>query len=377
MKSFHIITGLNVGGAETMLLKTATALEKSGNKVEVLSLGGGELTSSFIKAGISVQSLNLARSKIPGLSPLMHIRNRIKTFGPIVIQGWMYHANVAASLMKFFFPNTPVIWNVRQTLYEINKEKPLTRFIIRLSAFLSYRADAIIYNSVTSAKQHEHFGFDPSKTIIIPNGFNSEVFCPSREKRNFVRSRLGIPEDKVVIGHVARFHPMKNHQLTLKTALRLKKIFGQSICFVLVGEGVESQNSFFKTYLNELVLNEDIYLLGPRSDIAELTNGFDISLSSSAWGEAFPNSIGEAMSCGVPCVATDVGDVRTIVGEGGIVVAPSEEDFYHALKQLIEIGPSGRGLIGEKGRVRVLTNFTIENIVHQYLDLYNKLCSKK
>jgi glycosyltransferase involved in cell wall biosynthesis len=285
----------------------------------------------------------------------------------------MYHGNLAASIAGWFScGNPPVVWNVRQSLYDIKHERPLTRWVIRANALLSSRADAIVYNSRTSACQHERFRFDASRTRIIPNGFDTEVFRPDEHARGDIRRELGLSDDAILIGMIGRYHPMKDHRNFLNAAGLLGKEC-PDVLFLLAGNEVDAGNSALGAIIEALGLEGRVFLLGERSDIPQLNATLDIATCSS-WSEGFANVIGEAMSCGVPCVVTDVGDSSLIVGDTGRVVQPRDpEALAKAWHELIALGGYGRHELGERARNRVIECFSLVAVVRQYQDLYESL----
>jgi glycosyltransferase involved in cell wall biosynthesis len=99
--------------------------------------------------------------------------------------------------------------------------------------------------------------------------------------------------------------------------------------------------------------------------------GFDVAALSSAWGEGFPNVLGEAMASGVPCVATDVGDCSWVIGPHGIIVPPRQsEALASALARLLDLGPDARQQLGLAGRARILQQFSLREVVSQYEALH-------
>ena len=111
--------------------------------------------------------------------------------------------------------------------------------------------------------------------------------------------------------------------------------------------------------------------------MSRLTTGFDIGASSSSFGEGFPNVIGEAMACGVPCVVTDVGDSALIVGQTGRVVPPrNPKELANAFHELVELGGEGRERLGMAARCRVQEHFDLPHIVARYQDLYQELAGR-
>jgi glycosyltransferase involved in cell wall biosynthesis len=382
MRVMHVITGLSTGGAETMLLKLLSAASQRMEHV-VVSLGDeGTIGPRIAALGLPVHCLGLKRNapnpfRALSILPLAH------RIAPQLIQGWMYHGNLMASLAAVALRKTaprnvlgqkPVLWNIRQTVYDLRRERWLTAKLIRQGARLSSGPAAIIYNSQTSASQHEELGYRAEKRVIIPNGFDCQVLRPDEAARKAVRAELGITDDTVLVGLVARYHPMKDHVGFLKAAALVVQSHPQTR-FVLVGAGVSSTQPELAEGIQQNELGDRVILLRERSDIPRLNNAFDIGCSASAWGEGFSNSIGEAMACGVPCAVTNVGDSAYIVADTGFVAPPrASEALAEAIGRLIEIGQPGRQQIGAKARKRIETEFSLSAIVEKYESLYLAIC---
>lgn len=365
-----LITGLTTGGAEMMLLKLCSRLDRRCFAPSVISLSGlGAIGARLEALGIPVYTLGMHRSR-PSLIGLMRLRKLISTLRPNLIQGWMYHGNLAACLAA---GRKPVVLGIRQSLYGLDKERVLTRWVIRLGAALSRYSCIIIYNSHTSARQHEAFGFDASRTHIIPNGFDTDTFQPDEKARVYVRSELGLNDNAILIGLIGRYHPMKDHRVFLNAAALLSREFSDAR-FLLAGFDVNAGNPALSATIAELGLSERVFLLGERNDISQLNAALDIACSTSAWGEGFANAVGEAMSCGVPCVVTDVGDSASIVGDTGRVVPPRDPvRLIMAWKSLIALGRNGRQALGMRARSRVIENFSLSTVVKRYEELYESV----
>jgi glycosyltransferase involved in cell wall biosynthesis len=285
----------------------------------------------------------------------------------------MYHGNLAASLVQCLsFQSIPVLWSVRQTVYSLNDEKARTAALIRLSAILSRRAIRIVYASRVSADQHEALGFSPDRTTIIPNGFDCEQFKPSPRAGPALRRQLDVGENAILIGLISRFHPMKDHATFLRAA-RMISQQNPTVCFVLAGQGVDWANPVITDLIERLELGGRVHLLGERQDIPELTAGLDIATNSSAFAESFPNVIGEAMACGVPCVVTDVGHSAAIVGDSGFVVPPrNPAALAAAWTRLVDVGRAGRAKLGADAQQRIAQSFSLARVVRQYAALYEQ-----
>ena len=357
-----------------MLYKLLTKVKNTDIEVVVVSLlDRGAIGIRIADLGIPIITLGMKRG-VPNPIAAMRLIHTIRTIRPALIQGWMYHGNLAATFAgRFNREATTVLWNIRQSLYEIKNERPLTRLLIRLGSRCSRGPAKIIYNSQLSAKQHESIGYAPNKTILIPNGFDLDLFCPDLAARAQIRKQLGIPNDALAIGLVARYHQMKDHGNFLRAASLLFKR-NKGIHFVMSGRGISPDNREIWKLIEEHQLSNNVHLLGERQDVPNILASLDIATSSSAWGEGFSNAIGEAMACGIPCVVTDVGDSAFIVGETGLVVAPRDPAaLTNAWLKMINAGSEGRQNLGIAARQRVIETFSLNAISQQYQNLYDQV----
>lgn len=374
----HIITDLDTGGAEMMLYKLLSHMDRKRFEPAVISLmAGGTVRDRIESLGIPVYSLDMKQG-IPSISAVWRLRALVRQLRPNLLQGWMYHGNLTAQLASAFqLGQIPVIWNIRQSLYDLRYEKKTTALIIRLGARLSYFPACILYNSQISAQQHESLGYQPRKTHLIANGFDLTKFTSSLAAREQIRSELGLPEKSLLIGLIGRYHPMKDHATFLQAAAALRQhLPSQSVQFLLVGQRVDWENETLVAIARNLNLTNHLHLLGERSDIPNITAALDIATSSS-YAEAFPNTIGEAMCCGVPCTVTAVGDSAKIVGETGKVVPPRDpQALATGWEQLIDLGRKGRESLGQLARDRIQQHFSLNAIATQYADLYRKVLAE-
>jgi glycosyltransferase involved in cell wall biosynthesis len=289
----------------------------------------------------------------------------------------MYHGNLAASLAA---PLTgrppPVLWNIRHSLHDLSLEKRATRLVIRAGAPLSRLAAGIVYNSALSVAQHRACGY-ARPAEVIPNGFDTDRFRPDPAARARLRAELGLGESTAVIGLVARYHPMKDHGTLVRAASKLRAA-GRDLHLVLVGENVTPGNAELARAVAAAGLGGRASLLGERVDVPGLVPAFDVAVLCSAWGEGFPNVLGEAMACGVPCVTTDVGDCRPLLAGIGEVTPPGDADaLAAALDRLLRLPPSGRAQLGAAGRRRVEREFALPAIAARYRGLYGRLVGRK
>lgn len=370
MKIFHVITGLNVGGAEMMLARLTGTLRPPEYEHSVVSLTEvGAIAQRLREAGVDVHSLGMKRGR-PSWVALAGLRQLIKCTTPDVVHGWMYHGNMAATIAVLGGRDKPaLLWSIRHSLYDLRKEKSLTRLTIRFGTYFSTRPQFIIYNSVTSTRQHEAYGYCRRWSHLIPNGFDTNCFKPDSEARQAVRAALHIPQDSILIGLVARYHPIKDHSNFFRAAAYLAQQH-PNIHFLLAGSGVTEEQPIFADFMQKSICRHRMHLLGERHDIPQLTAALDIA-SSCSRGEAFSNSIGEAMACAVPCVGTDVGDTREIIGDTGLVVPPRDAQALAAgWRALIELGHRGREELGKQARQRIVERYSLAAVVQQYAQVY-------
>lgn len=373
IKILHIITGLSTGGAEMMLFKLLKGMDKKKFENIVISLSDrGSLSEEIEALGVPVITLEM-KYGFQGIKALWRLISSVQRFSPDVVQGWMSHANFASQLSVMLrHSHTPVIWNIRQSLYSLEYEKKKTTAIIKVCGLLSHLPAAIIYNSSISAEQHEVHGYNKSKRRIIPNGFDTDIFRPDLESTYSVRRELNIPDDFIIIGLIGRYHPMKDHTTFFKAAALLLNKYSK-INFILAGDCVDTNNESLLNEIAGLGLLPKVHLLGERHDLPRLNAAMDIACTSS-YTESFPNVIGEAMSCGIPCVATDVGDSGRVIGDTGRVISPrNPQAFAEALVELVELGNIGRKSLGQAARQRIKDNFSSSFVVHQYESLYENI----
>jgi glycosyltransferase involved in cell wall biosynthesis len=375
-KVLHAITGLEIGGAENMLLRLLEAGTREKFAPAVLSLMDPEaalqrsLAPQVGALRVPISTLKMPR-RHPTVAHVWRLCRAMRAADPDLIQGWMYHGNLAASVGGWSLPQRPpVLWNVRHSVHDLMLEKPLTRAIIRLSARISGLPRAIIYNSRVSAAQHEALGFEARRTVVIPNGFDTTRLRPQADARARLCASLGIDPTRTVIGMIARHHPMKDHGNLVRAAALLQER-DRDVHLVLIGSGLDAGNRDLNALIGGLGLGSRTSLLGERSDVPALVAGLDLMALSSAWGEAFPNVLGEAMASGVPCVATDVGDCAWVLGPHGTIVPPRDsEALARALGRLIDLGGEARRQLGLGGRARIVQHFSIHEVVRQYESLH-------
>jgi glycosyltransferase involved in cell wall biosynthesis len=365
----HIITCLDDGGAEAILynlIRTASDFEH-----KVISLqGSGKYGSIMEKEGFDVSYLRLNPS-LPSLFKLMHLIGMVRRAKPDVVQTWMYHADLLGGYAAWRAKVRAVIWGLHNTTVDKRHTKWTTRQLVRLNSHVSsWLPLRIITCSQKGEVVHCDMGYPVDKMEVVHNGYNTVTFQPDAQARSAIRNEFGIAENQFLFGCVARFHPQKDHR-NLINGFALVAEKRPEAHLLLVGPGLTAENKEITGLIADKNLTDRITLVGPRPDIPKVMNGIDLHVLGSAFGEAFPNVLSEAMSCGTPCVATDVGDSATIVGETGAVVPPQNPSALASA--ILNLVPQlGDPAIAEACRARILNNFSLERMVDGYTNVWRK-----
>ncbi len=370
MKVVHVITGLGVGGAETALYKL---LSRWRGLAEVVSLTGtGPVGDRIAALGVPVEAVGM-RPGVPDPLGFWRLMGRLRAARPDVVQTWMYHADLLGGLAARVAGGFPVVWGVRHTNLDPRFNKRTTLWTARACARLSRRVpERIVCCGEAVREAHARIGYAAEKMVVIPNGFDLDAFRPDPAARSAVRRELGLDGDAPLVGLVARFHPQKDHRTFVRAAALIRSRMS-GVHFLLAGEGVTRGNEALAGWLGEEGLEGACHLLGRRDDVPRLLAALDVAVSSSV-GEGFPNAVGEAMACGVPCVVTDVGDSARIVGETGRVVPPGEpEALARACLDLLAAGTGVRERLGMAARRRIEEHFGLPAVVARYERLYEEL----
>lgn len=372
MPILHIITSLNDGGAEAVLFRLCTADRKQRHHVISL-MDMGKYGPLLEAAGVQVTTIGLQRGRVT-LAGFWRLYGAIRDLRPEAVQTWMYHADLLGGLAARLAGVRNVTWGIHHTTLDPQKSNRSTIFVAKACALLSRHIPRrIVCCAEKSCQVHASLGYDSARMRVIPNGYDLSVFQPDPTAGADLRQNLRLAAEAHVIGFVARFDPQKDHR-TLLQALALLHKRGIAPTCLLVGTGLEPENRQLAAWIAETLPGDQIRLLGRRSDIPAVMNALDLHVMSSAFGEAFPNVLAEAMACGTPCVSTDVGDAACIVGVTGRIVPPRDPGaLAEAIADMLAARtapdwPERRAA----ARAHVAQNFSLERMV----DAYEKVWSE-
>ncbi len=377
MRVTYVITGLGTGGAEMMLLKLLQSLDRSRFEPSVITLTDkGDIGPCIEALGIPVVALGMRRG-MPNPLALFTLVRHLRRIKPDLVSTWMYHADLLGALAARLAGCRSVVWGLRHSNLSKADNKRSTLLVVKVCAALSSRLPTQILScSMRGRTVHVSIGYKADKIHVIPNGFDLGRFRPDSPSRDSMRAELGLPLDTLLVGLIARYDPQKNHAGFVEVAAQVHSQLPQAH-FVMAGAGVDRENDELRTIIDAHGLRGHMHLLGRRNDMPRLMAALDVLVSSSSHGEAFPNVLGEAMACAVPCVVTDVGDSAEIVGSAGRVTdAGDMVGLAKHLMDMLRLSPSERQALGEQARIRIAAEYEIGKVVDLYQCFYERLMTK-
>jgi glycosyltransferase involved in cell wall biosynthesis len=369
----HVITGLAVGGAEMALYRLILAFRDSEYRhtVIVLSPGGG-MYSRFVASGITLIVLDVRRAPIGDLVRMIRL---IRTMRPDIVQTWLYHADFLGGLAARLAGNRNVIWGIRTTDVDGGCARS-TALVRYLCASLSrWVPHTIVCVAEAARRSHSLLGYDASRMVVVGNGFDLSAFTPSHAERAALRAHCGFAADDIVLGTLGRFNLDKDYPNFVKAAGQLASRYPQ-LRFLMIGKNLDADNAELLRWIAATGYAKRFVLLGERADIAICLSAMDIFCLSSRT-EAFPNVVGEAMAIGLPCVATDVGDVAVLMADTGVLVPRANPDaLAQGVAGLMALAPAHRRQLGQQARARIGARFTMGCVRARFEHIYEGVIAR-
>jgi glycosyltransferase involved in cell wall biosynthesis len=366
---------------------------------QVISMTDIGVVGEKIRAlGVPVRALGMRRG-VPNPRGVLRLARWLTQDAPDVVQSWMYQADLVGGLAARLARGVPVAWGIHSAYLDPRSVKRIKIWTVQACAWSSrWLPTQIVCCSEASWEVHAELGYPVNKMLTIPNGCDLETFRPDPEARSAVRRELGLQEGTPLVGLVARFDEYgpaaprerrepalrrywpkrrlaspKDHHTFIRAAALLRARVPDAN-FVLCGERITWQNVQLTEWIDAAGIRSHCHLLGRRLDMPRLTAALDVATSSSAYSEAWPLVLGEAMACGVPCAVTDVGDSALIVGDTGRVVPPKDpEALADAWHELLTLRPGVRAQLGLAARRRMEEHFSLTSAVAKYEELYRGL----
>ena len=369
-----LIHSLSRGGAEVQLILLAKLLSIAGHEVSVITMKKlGQLENEL--EGHSIQLFSLNSSGMMSLPLLVYrLINFLNVKKVSVLYSFMPESNIIAAFVKIFIPRITILWGHRSSKFDLKAYGLRTQIAYKLEPFLSAMPDLIITNSCAGAKILNQSLANKHKVAVVHNGVDLEKFSPTIRPSKLLRKKWQVRESTVVIGFPARFDPVKDHRTFINAAASILKSY-QDIKFVIVGDGNIQYQKEVQMQVKSLDIDRHI-IFGPAvNDMVEFYNAVDV-ITMTSRSEGFPNVLGEAMACGVPCVSTDVGDARSIIGDDNLIV-PVGDDKALVKAWIRLLNKSFRAKKAKNGLKRVRANFSDKKMAENTLKLIRSTESEK
>ncbi len=363
-KLIFIAPDINSGGAENILFNVAKTLNKK--DIVLISLTDiGFYGSKLKNYGYEFYALKMKKN-IFAIFKFIYLIILIYKYKPLIVHTWLYRANLFGGVAAKIAGVNKIYWTIHHDFEYSNFLMMLEmKILILFSYFIPKK---IIFGSDISKKNHILNGYSKDKSTIINNGVSTKIFKSNKKFRIDFRKALGINEDCLVLGNIARYHPLKDHE-TLFKALQILKNKGLRFKCILIGSGFTNKIKKIKERINFYELNQNIIIYGQTFKINEIINAFDINILTSK-KECSPISLLESMSTGVPCISTNVGDASQLIMDSGWTVQISDFKLLAELIQKIYIDKNIIKIKSKKARKRVEMFYRLEIMIEKYKALY-------
>lgn len=359
MRILFLIRSLDAGGAERQLVALANQMAAAGHEVHVALFYGNGILRDGLAAEVRVHALE-KRGRWDILGFVVRWLSILRRVGPEVVHGYLTTSNLFVVLARLAAPRARIVFGLRASNMDLSRYDWLARAEAAAEARLSRCADLAIANSKSGADYAIRRGFRRAMLRVVPNGIDTARFQPDAAAGSAMRQRWGLADDALVVGLAARLDPMKDHANFFKAAAQLRDEF-PGLRLVCIGGGNDHMRRALEGLASELGLSDRVVWAGVCQDMCAAYNTLDLAVSASLYGEGFSNALAEAQACGVPCVATDVGDSALIVGDTGKVVAPGDPAaLAAALRALLGEPAVERRARGARARARICDNYSLD-----------------
>ena len=358
----QIIPTLDRGGAEKQLVLLCRGLPRDEFDLHVCALSrGGPLADELHAAGIPLTVIG-KRWKYDPIA-WWQLRRHIVSLQPELVQTWMFTANAygrtaaRSAGVKHIVASERCVdsWKAWHQLELDRRLAPMT--------------EAIIVNSHGVEAFYRHEGLPPEKLRLIANGI--ALPPPSDVAHDELCRELEVPAGSKLVGAVGRLWHQKRVK-DLIWAADLLKVVRDDVHLLIIGDGPQREN--LERFRDMCQIEDKVHFLGQRNDVMRLMPHFELLWLASSF-EGMSNAIMEAMSVGVPVVATDIPGNRELVthGQTGFLVSLGDRAGLARFAFKILEDCQLRHRLGEAGRERIASEFSVEAMVDRHRALYREL----
>jgi glycosyltransferase involved in cell wall biosynthesis len=377
MKVMHILGNFGPGGAEMGVVRLIKSFRNDDIIHSVCSIGSDTLLKGLLPKGTNLFSLGIEGRSYRAFIPLFRLMRSYKID--------IAHVNNMAPWFDVALASKLAGCKCIETFHGVEEsalEFSLYRRIISKTAYLLTSSTTAVAESARDLLV-QLVGIKEHKIRVLPNGVDTELFSPmgSQEERRRLRISLNLPENGFLMGCVAALRPVKDHKGLVEAFAsaisdRPSVNTNKDIYLILVGDG--PLTSELKTLSGQLGVEDRIVFLDRRNDVDRILQALDVFVLNSKT-EGMSYAVLEAMSSGLPIIATNVGANTELIRHGveGYLYRPGD------LKSLTEymtegIGDRGRLLrMGRAARQKIVEFYSVKKMVSSYKDLYEVVLSKK
>jgi len=370
LRVLHVISYMGRGGAEMGILKLIAGLGE-GFEHRICTTRGFD--ADFVRSSFSEEKMYVAgNSDLKLQFPLFRLARIMRQYRPHIVhtRNWGAIEAVAAARLA----GVPVVIHSEHG-YEVDMFAglPMRRRLFRRAA---YAMTDVIF-AVTRELRDFHARqawIRPERMGVIYNGVDTLRFAPCRETRIAMRSELGLPEESFVIGAVGRLVPIKDHHTLLEAAALLSR-GGVDVRVLLVGSGPEREK--LQSQATD-ALEGRVCFTGDSSRVPEMLNAMDVFVLPSL-GEGMSNTLLEAMACGLPVLATNVGGNPEIIENNlnGCLFTPGDAEWLADRLKLLARDPAIVHQLGTAARNRAMESFSLSRMLETYRSFYLELAARR
>jgi glycosyltransferase involved in cell wall biosynthesis len=368
MRIAYILTSLGTGGAERQVTLLARRMARRGHAVKLLVLlprGAENLRVESNSEPLEVTYLGIRKNPMSFLRGLMYAAAETRRFHPDVLHGNNFHGNLMARFLGIAYRKTRVV----STIHNVYEGAWPRMLAYRLTDGMSAHTIAV---SEAARERYVRLRAVPAqKCGVIANGVDAVEFAPNAPRRMYMRTLMSAGEKFVWLA-VGRLAPAKDYPNLLRAFAKVREANGEAELWI-AGDGAEKYARELRLQADVLRLSESIQWLGLRRDVAALLDAADGFVLASAW-EGMPLALGEAMAMAKPVVATSVGGVHELLGEGGkLVEAGNSAALADAMVADMRMNEEERTQMGEAARVRVAEQFSIDAKAEEWERVYRAI----
>ena len=362
-----LLGGLHVGGAERQAIAMAGALHARGHRITIVALEDGPLRASIESLGVPLEVIHRPLHFSPAAIPVF--ARVLETLRPDIVYAFLDVQWLVALGARRMMPGARIVLGLRSSQYQAAVHGVRDRAVHWLTRQLSQHADLVIANSAAGLDDFAMHAVRLPKGLVVPNGIDTAQFVVDPVGRGRVRAEWHISDDDILVGHVGRLDPVKDHELLLDAFARVaaRDARWRLVC---VGDGTPERFTSLRARAAQLGIAERVKFAGRRSDLAAVYSALDLSALCSL-REGFPNVVAESMMCGTPAVVTDAGASAEIVGTLGEVVPVGDVAAFAAALERMAARRSTT--LSMACQARVVADFTLDQCAERTIAAFRSL----